>query len=118
MKPASAFQGDARIHSVIVYALHLVRSGSSADDLRGLDPALLDYWQLRSRRRARHMPSLRRPNARDCAPRRHANFWQRTGRRLECRSGRHVMRDPLRPPKDQAPAGRWGLTSVIRWSIR
>ncbi len=31
---------------ILIDALHVVRSGASANDLRNLDPAMLDYWQL------------------------------------------------------------------------
>jgi sugar phosphate isomerase/epimerase len=31
---------------VMVDALHVARSGTSPDDLRSLDPAVLDYWQI------------------------------------------------------------------------
>jgi sugar phosphate isomerase/epimerase len=31
---------------VLVDALHVMRSGGAPDDLRGVDPVLLDYWQM------------------------------------------------------------------------
>jgi sugar phosphate isomerase/epimerase len=40
---ATAAQSNA---GLLVDALHLMRSGGSPDDLRGIDPALLDYWQI------------------------------------------------------------------------
>jgi sugar phosphate isomerase/epimerase len=40
---AAAAQPNA---GVLVDALHVMRSGGSPDGLRGVDPALLDYWQI------------------------------------------------------------------------